>query len=335
MNQATAGRLKAVVVAALLCWAPFGAQGDAVELVQEGMLMGAYGSTVGPGGDLFVAEAATGSIARVNPRTGEVTPYADGLPVSPLFAVIGLGGVTDVAFIGSTAYALVTLVGPPFVAGSAVDGIYRYDGNGWTPIADLGTFSLNNPPVPAFFVPTGVQFALEAFQGRFLVADGHHNRVLQVTLDGQVSEFLAFGNIVPTGLAVTGETVYMAEAGPVPHLPVDGRIVAFGPRSPVVTEVASGSPLLVDVEFGRGRTLFGLSQGEFVPGNPEGSPALPDTGALVRVERDGTFAVVEDGLNLPVSMEVIQNDAYVVTLTGGILRIDDIAAAPHGYATGR
>jgi hypothetical protein len=127
----------------------------------------------------------------------------------------------------------------------------------------------------------------------------------------------------------------MAEAGPAPHLPETGRIVSFGPRSAVVTEVASGSRLLVDTEFGRGRTLFGLSQGEFQAGNPEGSPALPDTGALVRVNRDGTFTVVQDGLNLPVSMEVIQNDAYVISLAGGILRIDDIAEAPFGNAKGR
>jgi hypothetical protein len=37
--------------------------------------------------------------------------------------------------------------------------------------------------------------------------------------------------------------------------------VAFRPRSTRVTEVASGSPLLVDVEFGRGHQLYALSQG--------------------------------------------------------------------------
>ena len=114
---------------------------------------------------------------------------------------------------------------------------------------------MNNPPtIRQFFVPTGVQYALETYRGGFLVTDGHHNRVLRVTLDGEITEVIAFDDIVPTGLAVSGNTVYMAEAGPVPHLPQDGKVVAFEPKSPTATEVASGARLLVDVEFGRGRT---------------------------------------------------------------------------------
>jgi hypothetical protein len=197
-------------------------------------------------------------------------------------------------------------------------------------IADIGAFSLANPPDTDFFVPTGVQYAIEAYRGGFLVTDGHHNRVLHVTRDGLVSEFMAFGNIVPTGLAVSGNTIYMAEAGPVPHLPETGRIVAFGPRSSGVTEVAAGAPLLVDVEFGRGRTLFALSQGVFPAGNPEGSPAAPETGALVQVAPDGTFSMVAEPLNQPTSLEIIGNTAYVVTLGGEIWKIEDIAAPPFG-----
>ena len=94
---------------------------------------------------------------------------------------------------------------------------------------------------------------------------------------------IQFDNIVPTGLATRGNTIYMAEAGPVPHLPEDGKVVSFKPKSPTVTEVASGAPLLVDVEFGRGRDLYALSQGEFPVGGPAGAPAKPNTGSLVKV----------------------------------------------------
>ena len=155
--------------------------------------------------------------------------------------------------------------------------------------------------------------------------------MLRVTLDGEVSELIAFDNIVPTGLAVSGNTVYMAEAGPVPHLPEDGKVVSFGPKSPTATEVASGAPLLVDVEFGRGRTLYALSQGVF-GGGPEGSPALPNTGALVKVNGDGTFTVVADGLDRPTSLEFIGNTAYVVTLTGEIWKIDSVSCPPYGVS---
>jgi hypothetical protein len=294
-------------------------------LLVTGLASGS-GSTVGPGGALFVTEGAAGRVSRVDPSTGDVTTFASGLP--PF--IVGIGGAMDIAFIGSTAYVLVTLVGPD-VGGTDVVGIYRVDGpNSFTVIADIGAFALANPPTTDFFVPTGVQYALEAYRGGLLVTDGHHNRVLRVTLDGQVSELMAFGNIVPTGLEISGNTIYMAEAGPVPHLPENGKVVAFGANSSSATQVASGARLLVDVEFGRGRTLYALSQGFFVPGHPEGSPAEPDTGALVEINSDGTFTTLFEPLDRPTSLEVIGNSAYVVTIAGEIWKIDNVSAPPFG-----
>jgi hypothetical protein len=193
----------------------------------------------------------------------------------------------------------------------------------FTVIADIGQFALDNPPATPFDVPTGLQYALETYRGGFLVTDGHHNRVLRVTRNGRIPVLRAFGNIVPTGLEVRGRTIYMAEAGPVPHEPETGRVVAFRPRSTTVREAASGSPLLVDVEFGRRGRLYALSQGVF-GGGPAGSPALPNTGALVKVNRDGTFTVVIDGLNQPTSLEFIGKTAYVVTLSGEVWKIKGV-----------
>jgi hypothetical protein len=288
-------------------------------------LAGGSGSTVGPGGALYVAEFQAGRIVRVDPQSGAVTPFASGLPP----ALIHTGGVMDVAFIGSTAYALVTLVGSD-IGGSDVVGIYRVDGpNSFTVIADIGAYSLAHPPSTPYFVPTGVQYALETYRGGFLVTDGHHNRVLYVTLDGAITELITFGNLVPTGLEVSGNTIYITEAGPVPHLPATGKVVSFEPNSPIATEVASGARLLLDVEFGRGRTLFALSQGIHTSGI-EGTPADPNTGALVRVNADGTFSVVTPGLDRPTSLEIIGNTAYIVTYAGQVWKIDNVATAPFG-----
>ena len=102
-------------------------------------------------------------------------------------------------------------------------------------------------------------------------------------------------------------------------------------KSLTPVEVASGAPLLVDVEFGRGRTLFALSQGVW-DGPFEGTPALPGTGALVRVNGDGTFSVVVEGLDRPTSLELIGNTAYVVTLAGEIWRIEGVSGPPYGKA---
>jgi hypothetical protein len=153
--------------------------------------------------------------------------------------------------------------------------------------------------------------------------------VLRVTRDGEISEAIAFGNIVPTGLAVHGNTVYMAEAGPVPHNPEDGKVVAFGPKASTATEVASGASLLVDVEFGRGRTLYALAQGTF-GGGPAGSPAAPDTGSLVQVNANGTFTVIADQIDRPTSLEFIGNNAYVVTLGGEIWKYESVSTPPYG-----
>jgi hypothetical protein len=160
------------------------------------------GSAIGPGGALYVTAPLTGSIWRVDPQTGAVTLFATGLPARNPDPFFQGAGVVDVAFLGQTAYALVTGVASDLDPGrDDVVGIYRIDGpNSFTVIADIGAYSLANPPEPDFFVPTGFQYALEPFRGGLLVTDGHHNRVLYMTRDGEITELIAFPNVVPTGL---------------------------------------------------------------------------------------------------------------------------------------
>lgn len=291
-------------------------------------LDGSLGSAIGPDGALYVAEAVAGRISRVDPESGAVTTFASGLP--PSLYGPGNGGVFDVAFIGNTAYALVTGVGPD-LGGTDVVGIYRVDGpSSFTVVADIGAWSILNPPTHVFPIEaaSGFQYALEPFKGGFLVTDGHLNRVLRVTLDGNITEVIAFDDIVPTGLAVSGNKVYLALAGPVPHVPQDGKVLSIGLKSATGTEVASGAPLLVDVEFGRGGSLYALSQGDWV-GTIPGTPALPNTGALLGVNKDGTFTVITAGLNQPTSLEFIGKTAYFVTFGGEVWKIEDVPKKLH------
>ncbi|GAB3323852.1 hypothetical protein GCM10027451_47690 [Geodermatophilus aquaeductus] len=323
----------AVTAALLLALATPGAAGAAPpaagaepELLVKG-LDGGSGSTVGPDGALYVPEPVSGEVSRIDPRTGATTVVASCLP--PQVLVGEAGGAMDVAFLGSTMYALTSLVSAD-VGGSAVTGIFRVEDDTCEVVADIGAWTLENPPPPDFdfVVPTGVPYAMEAYRGGFLVTDGHANRVLQVSLDGRVRTVLQFGNVVPLGLELVGRTVYLALAGPVPHLPEDGRVLSFRVRSADPELVASGGRLLVDVEVGR-RALYALAQGDFPEGAPEGSPALPDTGQLLVADRDGGFDVVADELDRPTSMELVDGSAYVVTYDGEVWRIRDLPGGRH------
>jgi hypothetical protein len=289
------------------------------ELLASG-LDGGSGSTVGPDGALYVTEGIAGRLTRIDPETGDTSVVADCLPAR----VAPVGGPIDVAFLHGAAYVLVALVSPE-VGGSAVSGIYRIDGpHTCTVVADLGTWSVEHPPDTDFVVPTGLQFALAPYRGGFLVTDGHHNRVLFVTLDGAVRQVVQLPNVVPTGLDVRDSKVYLAEAGPTPHLPRNGKAVSFrGTTSPELRDVASGAPLLVDVELGCGGRLFGLAQGQFPVGEPPATPAIEGTGQL-RVADDGHFRLVVDDLDRPTSLEIVDDTAYVVTLGGEVWRIGDV-----------
>ena len=285
-------------------------------------LDGGSGSAVGPDGALYVPEPVSGEVSRIDPESGATTVVASCLP--PQVLVGDAGGAMDVAFLGSTMYALTSMVSED-VGGSAVTGVFRVEDDTCEVVADIGTWTIENPPPPDFdfFVPTGVPYAMEAYRDGFLVTDGHANRVLQVTLDGEVRTVLQLGNVVPLGLDLVDRAVYVALAGPVPHVPEDGQVVSFHVRSAEPELVASGGPLLIDVEAG-GHALYALAQGDFPEGAPEGSPALPDTGQLLLTDRDGDLDVVADGLDRPTSLEFIGDAAYVVTLTGTVLRIEGV-----------
>jgi len=284
-------------------------------------LAGATGSgtTIGPDGAVYVTEGQIGRISRVDPSTGKVSTFADGLP-TPL---IPIGGVMDVAFLGRTAYAIVTNVGPD-LGGTHVVGLYRITGpHTWTVVADIGTWSITHPSKSEVFIPSGVLYAMQPYRDGFLVSDGHHNRVLQVGLNGQVSEILALPDVVPTGLEIHAGRVYTALAGPVPHLPDAGQAITYTTQHAQPVVVASGAPLLVDIEFGRHDTLYGLAQGHFTPGQGAGASADPHTGMLMRADH-GTFVPIAQGLDRPTSFEITGDTAYIATLSGQVWKVNHI-----------
>jgi sugar lactone lactonase YvrE len=335
MGSRQASRVAVVVVAAVMIAFPSAAAGKRhrhAPTVTELVTFAApgctgtcgSGSTIGPDGALYVTDGMAGRVLRVDTRSGAVRTFASGLPL--LNTPPGIGGAIDVAFAGRTAYVLVGNVGPFFGEPAEIAGIYRVRRDGSAvPVADIGARSTDNPPDTDFVLPGGVQYAMEPYRGGFAVTDGHHNRVLYVRRDGRVRELLAFGNVVPTGLAAAGRTLFVGEAGPVPHRPADGKVVAITPRSDAAVEIASGAPLVVDVEFGPHHRLYALSQGIWnLPPLPQnaGAPASADTGSLTRVDHDGRLTPVAGPLDRPTSVAFSRRSAFVVTLTGKVLQID-------------
>lgn len=310
-----------LVLSTASAWADGDSHGDSHgvrgKLLASG-LMGTSGGTLGPDGALYVTEGAIGQVTRVDIANGRTRTIAIGLPPS----LIGLGGAIDVAFIGKTPYVLVTLVGDPLFGGNRLDGIYRIENRrNYSLLADLGTYAQEHPPEPGlfpYFLANGLQYALQTVDDGFLVSDGHHNRIYHVTLDGDISVVKAFGDVVPTGMAATADRVYLAETGAVPHEPGTGKVVSFDMLDPDATRVvAAGVSMIVDVEFGPHGELFALSQGDFGGGDP-GAPASPNTGRLLRVNSDGSFSVIVDGLDRPTSLDFSCDTALVVTLTGEV-----------------
>jgi hypothetical protein len=209
------------------------------------------------------------------------------------------------------------------------NGLYRIERDGSnTLVADLGQWSVDNPPEPAFFVDTGVHFALQRYRGGFLVTDGHHNRVLRVGRHGSIHEIATFGNVVPTGLEKAFGSVFVTQMGPIPHVPQDGKVLALR-KGQAPREVASGASMLIDVERGPHGKLYGLSQGQW-DGVGEGSRAFENTGRLVVVGRHGELTPVLDGsgeelvLDRPTSVEFVGDTAYVVSVTGDVYRVDGL-----------
>ena len=195
-------------------------------------------------------------------------------------------------------------------------------------IADIGTWSIEHPPATDYFVPTGVQYAMQPYLGGFLVTDGHHNRVLRVGLDGSIEQDDRLRQHRPdrTRHARSGGVHGGARTDPTRARGRQGRRL----RSMVATRAVEIAVRGEDARRRRARRsgIYALSQGQW-DGVAEGSPATPGTGQLVKV--DGAAAVpVVDGagdemvLDRPTSLEIVGDTAYVVSLAGTVVEIDGL-----------
>jgi hypothetical protein len=296
----------------------------------------------GPDGNLYVAEAGVGG-----PEPAEATPgcelvdnmFSQDGPYKPGFTgrisrilpdgtrqTVATGlpsivdntgdalGPSDLAWLGGTMY--VTLEGGGCSEGlpDHPAGIARVNADGtWEIVADVSAFLRANPVEnePACgpdgdCEPDGVPHSLLAHGQYLYVVETNHNSVLRVDpKTGTISRVydLSVQDPAPIVLARKGDTYYLGG--------FDGLIQTFGHDFGAIQTFDEGFGPIVALEFVQGRLHILETFGADTPWTPE-------TGRVIRREKDGTRTAIADGLDFPIGMaQGPGGDLYVSTKSYG------------------
>lgn len=299
------------------------------------------GLKFGPDGMLYVAEAGSGGsgstvgqctqvVPPVGPYTGSPTggrisridsngvrtTVTDQFPSSTDgFTPGDVQGVADVAFIGSTLYALVGGGGCSHGVAGHPNGIYRVNaGSPPTLIADLGAFEQTHPTAvinPGDFEPDGTWYSMVVRNGAFYAVEPNHGELDRVTTGGTISRVAdisaTLGHIVPTAIASHG-VFYIGNLNTFPIVPGSSRIIQVTPSGQIRT-AATGLSTVLGVAFDNRARMYALEMT-----TTAGFPA-PGAGALVRIT-GGKKETLVAGLNFPTGMTFGPDGALYVSAFG-------------------
>jgi hypothetical protein len=286
------------------------------------------GLEFGPDGALYVAEGGTGGTLStigqctqvdppIGPYTGSPTggrisristngtrtTVTDQLPSSQTSALVGslVSGVSDVAFIGNTLYALLAGGGCSHGVAAVPNGIVRINDNGsWTLVADLSAWELANPIADpaADFEPEGTWYNMVAVRGDLYAVDPNQGQLVKVTTDGTISRILDFsvsqGHIVPTALAYHGN-FYISNLNTFPIVDGSSNIYKVNPSGGLQVH-HEGVTAVLGLAFDNQSRLYVL---EMTVGAGDPTPGL---GRVVRINPNGSMDVIATGLSLPTGM---------------------------------
>lgn len=219
--------------------------------------------------------------------------------------------------------------------GAAIATLVRAAGNHWQIVADLGAYEAANDPdhgqpgtgpdsQPYSVLPVGLGA---------VVVDAGANDVLRVSASGQISTLAVFdvrlvpgpggGEIpmhpVPTTIARGPDgAYYIGQLTGFPFPVGQAKVWRLMPGQ-APTEYATGFTNIVDLTFDRrGRLLvLEIATNGLLSGDP--------TGALHRVERDGTRTLVaRDGLVTPTGVAVGPDGNYYVSNKGTLPDVGEV-----------
>ena len=308
------------------------------------------GLTFGPDGNLYVAEGgpATNTLsttpdectqaAGVGPYTGgfnsrisKISPagvrstVVDNLPSSQTSAASGslVSGVSDVQFLGGVLYGMEAGAGCSHGLAGTDNTIFRVNPDGTTTtVADLSAFVKANPvahPDADDFEPDGTWYGMVAVRGAFYVTEPNHQELDRITPDGQITRVRDMSTLFlppdnwqgPTAIAYHGN-FYFGTLGTFPVRPGTQTLYKINPAGNIKA-TASGLSAVLGVAFdGQGR-LYALET-DTVPGFP--GPAAAGSGAVVRINGDGTLTTILTGLVFPTGMTYGPDGALYVSNVG-------------------
>ena len=327
------------------------------------------GLAISPNGDLYVAEAgtggggpcipssdgttpcfgATGSITRINLRTGVQDRIGTGFPSLAGRDGGGAIGPAGISFQGQgNAFIALGLGSNPAqrsnlgAEGASMAHEARMQPNGkWTVEADLGTFEMSNNPAggPVDTDP----FGMLALPGKQIIADAGGNDLLEVSADGSIRTLAVFPNQLapappflglPPGAMIPAEPVpttvvvgpdgayYVGQLTGFPFQPGSAKIFRVSPQGGAPTVAYSGFTNIISIAFGPDGSLYVLeiSKNGLLSNNP--------IGALIKVLPNGARTELAVGqLFMPGGLAVASDGTIYVTnwsvLGGGgqVLRI--------------
>ena len=301
------------------------------------------GLKFGPDGNLYVAEGGTGGttstagqcdqvVFPVGPYTGSTTggriskitaagvrtTVTDQLPSSMSNEIIGgdISGVSDIAFIGNTLYALLAGAGCSHGVASVPNGVVRINpDNSWTLIANLSAWLQSHPvahPEEGDFEPDGTPYSMINVRGDLYVVEPNHGELLKVTTDGTITRIVDIsasqGHIVPTAVAYHGN-FYVGNLKTFPIEEGSSNIYKITPGGEIKIW-ARGFTTVLGIAFDQQKRLYVLE-------NTVGAPfPTAGLGRITRVNPSGKKEVIATGLSLPTAMTFGPDGNLYVSNTG-------------------
>jgi hypothetical protein len=287
------------------------------------------GLKFGPDGTLYVAEGGTGGtnstsgmcpqvVAPVGPYTGgntariskigllgARTTLVDNLPSSQTSTAEGslVSGVADIAFVGSTMYALLAGAGCSHGVPNTNNGVIQVntDKGTWTMFADLSTFVASNPvanPSPDDFEPDGTFWNLVALGDRLYTIEPNHGELDEIGPQGNIHRVLdisySHGHIVPTALAYRNGW-YFGNLYQFPIHQGESNVYRLEENKQIHV-IVPGVTTVLGIAFDGQNRMYVLEMSA-----SEGNPT-PGTGKVVRYEYNGSLTDIVTGLSFPTGM---------------------------------